>query len=137
MFSTFSDPNSPIPLTFVTSNMTRLWNDTLMGNVTQIKWPEYSDERPYLDFSTNMTLNSVKTHFGEPATSFWTTLIPVLLKSNYQILETRRIRDFTYLSAFKIQQETAELVLTALTIAISALFIICLVLIICLCRTVS
>mgnify|MGYP000072484231 FL=1 len=108
-----------------------------MGNVTQIKWPEYSDERPYLDFSTNMTLNSVKTHFGEPATSFWTTLIPVLLKSNYQILETRRIRDFTYLSAFKIQQETAELVLTALTIAMSALFIICLVLIICLCRTVS
>lgn len=115
-----SDPNKPVNL--VTHNRTYV-----------VQWPEYSDERPYIRFATNMTVTSLATHFGEPATSFWTMLVPVLLESARHRAENRS-REAEYFTAFRISSDKVEIVLISLILSAGFLLVIVLVLIICICR---
>ncbi|WAR08241.1 NLGNY-like protein [Mya arenaria] len=67
-FAATGDPNKPIRF--------------ISYKDRPIHWPQYSNDRPYMRLIKNLTsVTSLGTRFGEPATSFWTTLVPVLLES--------------------------------------------------------
>ena len=60
-----SNPNRPV-------DVTKYLNTT---------WPEYTTtSQKYLEFSHDMTPDSVKQHFNARSTAFWTKLVPEILK---------------------------------------------------------
>ncbi|XP_045199041.2 carboxylesterase 5A-like [Mercenaria mercenaria] len=106
------------------------------GN-TSVLWPRYSDERPYLRISANMSsVASPHTRFGEPATSFWTTLVPVLLRGSPPPQYKGNQDGNTTFTAFRIRPEKIEIVIISFIIVSCGLLIITLLLLICACRSV-
>ncbi|XP_060601718.1 neuroligin-2-like [Ruditapes philippinarum] len=86
-------PGSPITLTPTemkfSSVVMKLWtNFAKTGNpnlptkddVQEVpSWPQYDiNSQSYLEFSLNMTTESVKNHFSGSRIEFWTTLVPLL-----------------------------------------------------------
>lgn len=122
LFFLFSDPNKP-------NNISSFGNSSLL-------WRKYSDERQFLRFSTNMTPTmSQGTRFGEPATSFWTTLVPVLLEgSPPPQFNDKRVE--TVFTAFRITSDKIEITIISLLTISSGLLVITVLLIICSCKYV-
>lgn len=114
----FSDPNEPVEM--------------ITFKAIPVRWPEYGDERPFIRFSTNMTQQSIGYRFGEPSTSFWTTLVPVLLESARH--RTDNSRDQKYFTAFRIEPDKVELVIIVLITASGLLVLTLLFVIVCACR---
>lgn len=62
-FAKTGDPNSPVPI-------------DVQGVPA---WPTYDlTNQSYLELSTAMTSDSVKSHFAEPRMEFWTNIVPLL-----------------------------------------------------------
>jgi len=101
-----------------------------------VMWPEYNNDRMFIKLSQNMTsMTSYGTRFGEPATSFWTMLVPVLLESSRTRVipynHTEVEKEFTALGIPEHQVEAV--VLTLLFVGV-ALLILAIVLAICVCK---
>ncbi|XP_060592669.1 cholinesterase-like [Ruditapes philippinarum] len=120
-----------------TGNPNEPRNFTGFGN-TSVLWPEYSDERPYFSFSANVSsIRSQRTRFGESATSFWTTLVPVLLRGSPPPSPVKRNQsDKITFTAFKIKAEKIEIVIIAFITVTIGLLIITVLLVIFSCRYV-
>ncbi|KAL3848149.1 hypothetical protein ACJMK2_019026 [Sinanodonta woodiana] len=63
-FAKSGNPNSPIEL----------------KNLSRVSWPKYSENKMYLDLSTNMT-SSVKRNIAPSRISLWLEVLPEILKS--------------------------------------------------------
>ncbi|KAL4217805.1 hypothetical protein ACF0H5_022544 [Mactra antiquata] len=117
-------------------NLNNPQNVVIRTNITNqfVLWPKYTDERPYLLISTNMSSRtSPRIQFGEPATSYWTNLVPVLLQGAKPAPRQKKPELPVY-TAFRIQSAKVEVVITSLILVCCGFVVISILLIICACR---